>query len=237
MGVIVCAGKALGLGGRGSAFVVLTPSDTLLRAAQVMVHEGVHRVAVAAPGEDIVGVVTQTTVLTALRDHVADLGPFGHAAVGSLFPPPGPPFTLPASSTLRHCLQQLLLTGYEGCALTEDAPGAAGGAVVANISRTDVRRLTASLTAGLDVEAVLNGPVLWFLQDPALGGGTPTTSALKVITVTPRDSVASLVNLLCVAHVHRVHVVDAHRRPLGVVTAMDVIRALQSSELVSGWGR
>ncbi len=218
--------------------MVLEPTDSLLKAAQAMVHENTHRVAVASPGEDVVGVVTQTTILNALREHVGDLGSFGHVVVGSLFPAASPPFTLPASSTLRHCLQQLLLNGYEGCALVDDtSDGVTSGAAVGNISRSDIRRLSASLAAGLDVEAVLNGPVLWYLQDPTLSASTPSTTSLKVITVTPRDSMAALINLLCVTHIHRVHVVDTHRRPVGVVTAMDIIRALLSPELVSGWGR
>jgi CBS domain-containing protein len=53
------------------------------------------------------------------------------------------------------------------------------------------------------------------------------------VTATPADTLSSVVELLCAAHVHRVHIVDAHRKPIGVVTSMDVLRVLLSSEVTA----
>ncbi len=74
-----------------------------------------------------------------------------------------------------------------------------------------------------DVNAVLDSPVLSFLS-------TSGTS-VSAVTVNASDSLASLVELLVVSRVHRAHVVDSKRRPVGIVTMMNVIRLLLSSEI------
>jgi hypothetical protein len=53
------------------------------------------------------------------------------------------------------------------------------------------------------------------------------------VTVTPSDTLSSVIELLCAAQVHRVHVVNPQRRPIGVVTTMDVLRVLLTSEVTA----
>ena len=97
------------------------------------------------------------------------------------------------------------------------------GVVIDNISMSDVRQLAGVVARG-DVDAILDASALTFLRH----NGEPRIA----ITASPADTLISLMELMCVSHVHRVHVVNSKRRPIGVVTAMDVVRLLLSSEIV-----
>jgi CBS domain-containing protein len=188
-----------------------------------MVDKGVHRVALTssrADGLHVDGIISQSTVLRVVRDNLPSLGPLGAARVGDLFPLTTAPFTMPVGSTLRQCFEQLLLRGYVGCALVGD-----DGTIVANVSVTDVRGLASVATDSKEADAVLDGLAVSYLSR----GG----ELRPPVTVSPFDTLASLIELLCAAHVHRVHVVDAHRKPIGVVTMMDVLRVLLSPELTA----
>ena len=203
-----------------------------------MADAGVHRVAVVSSRDveqRIDGVVTQTDVLRAVHAHMGSLGVLASAQVGSLFPTAddsraAAPFTLPASSTLRHCFQQLLARHLSGAALVDDATGA----VVANVSVSDIRRLGGAVVRGdADAQALLDGPVLRFI---AGGGGDSSSSSgggRPVVSVVPSDSLATVVEMMVVAGVKRVHVVDRARRPIGVVTVSDVLRLLLSHDLTA----
>jgi CBS domain-containing protein len=122
--------------------------------------------------------------------------------------------TLPSTTSLRACFEELLARGYSGCALV-----GLDGSIVANVSVADLRGLAGVAHDPRAVDEVLDAPAINFLRE-GLGGPHPP------VTVSPADTLASLIELLCVSHVHRVHVVDAWRRPMGVVTTMDVLRRL-----------
>ena len=198
---------------------------SLHQAAHILVDNHVHRVAVVgheAGGPRIQGIVTQGDVLHVLQDNVAALGAVAHASLGTLFRIDGHPFTMPVTATLRQCFQQLTAHGYHGCALVDS-----DGVIAANVSVADVRALSDVVLSGRDVNAVLDSLVLSFLR-----GDCGAEPAHDLVTVTPTDTLASLMELMTVSRVHRVHVVDRLRRPIGVVTMMDVIRLLMNSELM-----
>ncbi len=44
------------------------------------------------------------------------------------------------------------------------------------------------------------------------------------------DTLSAVMQLLSTAHVHQVHIVDGARRPVGVVSTVDVLRVLLTSE-------
>jgi CBS domain-containing protein len=207
-------------------------------------------------------------VLNLIREHSDALGSLARAPVGHLFPLAAP-LVVPHTATLRQCFTQLHDHGYNGCAVVD-----AAGAIVTNISVSDVRGLgavaagvhalscltlgTALLLAcdmatrfcrpvqriqsplllllscadGGDVDTVLDEPAVAYLGRTCGGG-----AGLRVpVTAGPSDTLSSVIELLCAAHIHRVHIVDNHRRPVGVVTTMDVLRVVLSSEVLAHVG-
>jgi CBS domain-containing protein len=93
------------------------------------------------------------------------------------------------------------------------------GAIVGNVSVSDVRALATDVLTPGGADAALSMPVMTFL-----GRGLEAPRA--PITVKAADSLATLTSVMDGAHVHRVHVVDDAGKPIGVVTAMDVLRVL-----------
>jgi CBS domain-containing protein len=69
--------------------------------------------------------------------------------------------------------------------------------------------------------------------------GDGATPRRPPVTAGIADTLATVIQLLCVVGVHRVHVVDTLRKPVGVVTVSDVLRVLLSPELTAyvhmGW--
>jgi CBS domain-containing protein len=86
------------------------------------------------------------------------------------------------------------------------------GHLIANLSASDVR----NVNVHTGVHDVQRG-VLAFLQAHH-GGRTP-----HPVTCTPHDSLLAVIQLMLTAKVHRVWVVDAALKPLGCVSATDII--------------
>jgi CBS domain-containing membrane protein len=49
------------------------------------------------------------------------------------------------------------------------------------------------------------------------------------VTVAPGTSIAKLARAMIDAHIHRIIVVDAHRRPIGIVSSTDVVAAVANA--------
>lgn len=64
------------------------------------------------------------------------------------------------------------------------------------------------------------------LREPALVVGDFMT--VELVTATSQEPVARLAKKMTDAHVHRVIVVDAEHKPIGVVTSLDLLKLLAS---------
>ena len=96
----------------------------------------------------------------------------------------------------------------------------ATGAIVANFSVSDVRKL-ASVTNKADTQAALSLLVLEFLRTQR--GDTGVTPP---VTVNVTDTVLVAVQLLAESRLHRLYIVDEDRKPVGVLSLTDIIRSL-----------
>lgn len=105
------------------------------------------------------------------------------------------------------------------------------GPLVGVVSRTDLfRRITEQGSA--------HAAYLFDLLKPggasaAAGGGAGGTAPLIVVadfmaenpvTVGPEDALASVAKVMAARRIHRVVVIDAAKRPLGIITTLDVLR-------------
>jgi CBS domain-containing protein len=141
--------------------------------------------------------------------------------------PPAPPTHVPPSlfrDRARRpgcCYHPLLPLYLSTCSCPTGLPIVdAEGAIVANFSVSDVRHL-ASVTNKADTEAALARPVLDFLR--AHRGDAPLAPP---VTVQVTDTVLVAIQLLAESHLHRVYIVDEDRKPVGVLSLTDVLRAL-----------
>jgi len=51
-----------------------------------------------------------------------------------------------------------------------------------------------------------------------------------VVTATPHTGIVELTRMMLNAHIHRILIVDARRRPLGIISATDIMAAVANSD-------
>lgn len=217
--------RAINLSGHDK-FYGVTSTGNMAQVAKVL-SRGAHRVAIvdSRSDVDVLGIVTASTVLKLLSDNIGVLGNLADAPVGLLFPTgPDTVKTEPADATARHCLQVLVRHGYLGMPIVD-----ATGAIVGNISTTDVLCLAGMSRAESD--AALDQTAFGFLAFVA-GGGADKAAIRSPLVVKPTDSLATALRLIVTAKVHRVYIVDSDSKPVGIVSATDVL-ALALSETLT----
>lgn len=175
---------------------------------------GVHHVAVfdRASAGHFMGAFTSLGLLRVLRDSMPILGPLASQSVGHLFPT-GPDTVVSAGvdTPTRACFQTLLERHFLGLPVLSG-----DGSIAANLSVSDIRAL--ATMSREDANAAMDGPVISFIRSRGL--------LRPPVTVLATDSLAVTIELMVTAHVHRVYVVDAGGRPIGVVTVTDILRVL-----------
>jgi CBS domain-containing protein len=102
------------------------------------------------------------------------------------------------------------------------------GTLVGVVSRTDLFR-----RVGLESKDVSPGFLFDLLNDAIPASAQPVPESLltigdfmaeSVVTATPTDAVADIAHRMANHKVHRVVVIDARRKPIGIVTALDLLR-------------
>ena len=116
---------------------------------------------------------------------------------------PADPIRLPGTATVDEAIQQMLVRRQPGVLIVDQE-----GRLAGIFTERDV--VTRVVGQGLDARRTLLGTVM-----------TPNPEALG-----PGDRVAYAVHGMSVAGYRTVPLVDAERRPVGVVTVSDVIRWL-----------
>ena len=231
--------QAVNRSGRNQFYVVPTDTSNLSTVANIMLSKGVHRVALvdSLAGMAVQGIVTLTSVLKAVEARGACLGRLGSTSVGALFRTGDDAvFALPDSATARFCFQELLANNYYGCALVNDA-----GALVGSVSLWDVVALADSGLSAEAAELLLDGSIASLLRSAgtsgsataARGASAPSSLLGCTVVVEPSDTLGTVLQLLCSTGAHRVYVISADdRRPVGVITQVDVLRAVLAPALL-----
>jgi len=106
------------------------------------------------------------------------------------------------------------------------------GVLVGVVSRTDLFR-----RVNLESKDVTPSFLFDLLNDAVPQGRQPIPEALltiadfmseSVVTASPTDSICEIAHRMSQARIHRVVVVDGARRPIGIVTSLDILRAFPS---------
>jgi 5'-AMP-activated protein kinase, regulatory gamma subunit len=186
--------------------------------------KGVHRFLVkgeSQEGEAAYRLLSQTDVLRSFSCNPDD------AALNALDKTVGEavqlktPLTVKSSDTALRAFRALHQNSVSAAPVVNE-----DGVLVANISSSDLRNLSAG-TLKLVLE-----PVLTFLGDAkAMGLKTSVPRARSPVSTTSECTLRSLINTMLIQRVHRVWVVDDARKPIGVVSMTDVVRAVYNENM------
>ncbi|WIA08566.1 hypothetical protein OEZ85_007995 [Tetradesmus obliquus] len=200
-------------------------------------------------GINISAIVSQSDVVAFLHKHVQQLGPLADASLAQLGLADKAVVCVPGEMSAIHAFASMAANKVSCVGVISHAHG---GGLVGSLSSSDL--------AGLLPEhfVSLADPVLQYLtarasasrqqhqqqQQQAVGSahawGLKGAEGLKpppLVSVTPHSSLRQLLALLAVHRLHRLHVLDERSRPVGIVTATDLLRLIVGpSELLEACG-
>jgi len=119
------------------------------------------------------------------------------------------PLCLPRTENVAAALNKCNADSFSGAAIVDE-----DGKVLANFSISDLRA-----AYGQNMAHLLGLTVEQFLKETHKFAKLPVTACAE-------DSFIDIMQLMNKHHVHRIHIVDADEKPVGVVTTTNIIRAL-----------
>lgn len=166
----------------------------------------------SASGMRVTGVVSQSDVVATILANKEVLGAAAGKTVAELELDDGAVFCVQTDTPALQAFGTLVRDKKSSVGIVDGA-----GKLVGNLSVSDVRALRspdafASLLLGVDD----------FLRQ-ARGPATPRGTG-AVVTVTADTTFLRVLECLTPKHLHRVYVVDAHNKPVSIITLTDVLR-------------
>jgi len=223
--------RAIAYGGDGQLLFKARTTASLYDVAQGFLLDAArpqHRVAVwdlgggfDAQGDDamrVTGVVSQTDLVRFLVRHATDLGDLCALPLDAVGLAMKRVVTLPASTTALQAFAAMAAAGVSAAGITS----AVGGPLVANLSASDLRGITAS---GWGLLAL---PVTDFIMQqnskaaPDAHGSGAAISPLH--SVRPSSTLGDALAKFDARGVHHLWVLDDDHKPLGIITPTDVLK-------------
>lgn len=221
---------------RADRFWTCQPATSLGKLA-VLMSERVRRVAICDPDTNqVLGVVSQTSVLRKIAENISILGDHAHSKIGDVFTKLKSDSVLSVGQGVpaRTAFEVMLDNNVSGIALVDD-----DGRLVTNMSASDIRVMA---KMNLDSFDVLSLPALEFVgrmrsEASKLGVASAHTSFIasddtkidRAIVVDRADTLGTCINLFVASRLHRVYTVDSEGRPDGILSITDILGALTGS--------
>eukprot|EP00013_Stygamoeba_regulata_P028216 CAMPEP_0177652176 /NCGR_PEP_ID=MMETSP0447-20121125/12969_1 /TAXON_ID=0 /ORGANISM="Stygamoeba regulata, Strain BSH-02190019" /LENGTH=304 /DNA_ID=CAMNT_0019155361 /DNA_START=64 /DNA_END=978 /DNA_ORIENTATION=- len=203
-------GDIVGLNPEGSRLWIyegVTPIIETLRPLAL----GIHRVLVTAKDDfdrhEVYRVLSQTDVVRFLLRNASCLGGLLKTRVDELGLVSGNVETITTKDIAIEGFRKMVRSQVLGLAIVDDE-----GRIVGSLSSSDVRGLTPAKLKNVIL------PVPEYLRNVT---GAP---AAHPITCTAHDSLEEVMLKAIAGKVHRVFVVDASQKPIGVITLSDIIK-------------
>lgn len=188
---------------------VPTQRDTsLLNVASVMHGLGVHRIPIVDKQGSIQGLLSQSDVVRYVHDHLAQFPVLEQVTVQQSRHTPSV-LSVKRSSPTVHAFDVMVRQSVSSLAVLND-----DGTLFGNISLSDLK----NQHFDMDVMHRARLSVEQYLQ---ISGGVK-----RPVTVTNEDTLAHAVRLVVSHHIHRVYVVDAQGRPVGVLALRDILHTV-----------
>jgi CBS domain-containing protein len=193
-----------------------------------MVSRHARRVAIVRPThsgrQELVGIIAPSDVLYVIQGSMGELGSLASIEIGKLFPvDPSRMIKVDETTTLDVAFDVMLEAGVSSVPVVD-----AAGSMVTILSFSDVKEF--GYLKADESKFVLSQNVLWFLSPRK--GGEVTGLPMPPITVTANDAVSTVIEVMIASKVHQVYIVDGDRRPVGVVSMIELLGLLISPHVI-----
>jgi len=192
-------------------FVPVKSTDSLFKVAELLANPKVHRVPVLNEENQLVDIISQSTMLKYIQKHVQDLEPGMSVTLEQLGMARKPVATVKSTDTALEVFRVLSMTGRSGLAIVDE-----DGALVANISASDMKLFIANPSFSL-----LQTPIIEYLN---IIRRQKLKETVPVVIVKQHHTLAKVIRKLVATGMHRVFVVDDEHKPIGVVSLTDIMQ-------------
>lgn len=179
-------------------------------AIELMANWKVHRIPVVDQDGELITIVTQSHVTKFVYKYIVSLAPFGDKTVKELQLGLGEVFSVSSDKQAIDAFKLMVEKGVSAVGVVD-----AEGRLLGNVSVSDLRVI------GFDGKMFsrLFVPITEFLQSIRPTGG--------VVTVTTTNTITDILRKLVDNKIHRVYVIDEQSKPIGIISLLDILRALR----------
>jgi CBS domain-containing protein len=198
-------------------YTQVVPEANITTAISLMTaFDSIHRLAIVGPypNYELLGIITQSDVLQYLWANLDHKLPVFNKTVSELNLGLHKVISVPLHHKLVDAWKTLKNSKVSGIAVVD-----ADGLLVGNISASDIR-----LDKEFSIDSIIDlshQPVSWVLEQHKQ---TRPADKPYPVSVTPSATVADVINAIIDNHVHRIYVVDEHKKIQGVITIADILR-------------
>jgi len=179
---------------------------------------GLHRVPVIDEDHQLVNVISQSQLMRYLHAHLKDMGSIRDKPVSEIVHQHNKVICINEDELAYVAFDKMIDEKVSGLAVLDQ-----NGKIHDNISLRDLKAIQS------------DGRMFWrlnqtcknFLQKIRKEHSKEHPS--RIVTVTPKDKLETVINL-CVEHgIHRIYIVDEQKKPIGVIALKDILLEILTS--------
>ncbi|KJE96877.1 hypothetical protein CAOG_07130 [Capsaspora owczarzaki ATCC 30864] len=210
-------------------FYSLFPESTLLNAVQVFSSGAVRRIVVMSGDGKLHGIISQTTVLRFVHDHLlSQMDGIVRQTLEQLNIGSQPVVQLNGNAPVIDALELMHTHKFSSVALVES-----DGTISGNISLSDVKLLFRKRSLGLLSHSCRT--YVATIRQEEIRHASPehpeaSTAKWPYWSVPVTATLHSVILKMVATRSHHIFVIDAHKRPIRIVSVGDVLRALTPRE-------
>jgi len=194
---------------------------SLLHAVEILAREkGLHRIPVIDQERKLITVITQTHLVDILYKNLDILGEKRNKPVGQMENYLEQVFTIHEEATAMDAFKMMVEKNVSGLAVIDNE-----GKLTSNISMKDLKAMSTDTRLFWRLYQTVHNFLLKVRKENNETGGDRPRS---VIVIKPLDTLETVIKKLNEYKIHRLFIVDDHRKPVGVISLKDVLAEIIS---------
>jgi len=194
-------------------FYPLHSGYSVLAAVEIMAREkGLHRIPIVAEDRKLITVVTQSQLVQILHKNLDIIGDKKNKPVGQMDQYLEKVFTIHEEAVAMDAFKMMVEKNVGGLAVVDK-----DGKLTSNISLQDLKAMSNDARLYWRLYQTVHNFLLKVRKENI--GDRPKT----IVSVKAQDTLETVIKKLNDTGIHRIYIVDDHKKPLGVITLKDVL--------------
>jgi len=206
---------------RRNPFHPVSKGYSLFSVVEILAHEkGLHRVPVIDENRRLVNLITQSQLTRFLHDHIKELGTVKDKPLSEISHGHNQVISVHEDETAIRAFNIMLTNNVTGIAVVDSS-----GKVVDNISLRDLKAIQHDGRMFWRLYQTCKNFLMKIRKEFAKEDARPS----RVVVLTPKDTLESVINLCNNHNIHRVYVVDENKKPISVISLRDILNEIITS--------